>query len=200
MKKTIFITLFIFLIVVSTTIYSTSATPNNGYSFEIKYEGEVKKDVPKNATVTLKGTNATPYEKVNVKVENISAPATPKVLATDEHGQTFDISQSGQWGPISGFAVGGTFENVTPVTITYPKAGTYVSRISLVDLNNDNAVITSKEFTVVVTEDPVIENNVVNNTVEEIPQTGVSIWTYIAVAVLVIAVILLIRKVTNKNK
>ena len=113
------------------------------------------------------------------------------------------MAQIGYWGPPSGFAVGGTFTNETPIKATYPEAGTYVSRLSLIDLNNSNAVITSKEFTVTVTDDnQVIENvtNVQNNVIEEIPQTGVSIWTYIVVAVVLIVAILYARKLINKSK
>lgn len=100
-------------------------------------------------------------------------------------------------------AVGGTFTNETPIKATYPEAGTYVSRLSLIDLNNSNAVITSKEFTVTVTDDnQVIENvtNVQNNVIEEIPQTGVSIWTYIIVSIALIVAILYARKLINKAR
>ena len=136
----------------------------------------------------------------------ISGPATPELLATDSAGTTYNLAQVGYWGPPSGFAVGGTFTNETPIKATYPEAGTYVSRLSLIDLNNSNAVITSKEFTVTVTDDSqVIENveniaNVQNNVIEEIPQTGVSIWTYIVVTVVLIVAILYTRKLVNKSK
>ena len=207
MKKIIFFTLLLCTVLTSTLIFATNANPgataNNGYEFIVAFEGEIKKDVPKNATVTLRGTNATPYTNVQIKVEKLSGPSTPKILATDSAGNTFDIAQTGAWGPASGFAVGGSFENVTPIIATYDVAGTYVSRISLVDVNNSNAVITSKEFTVTVTEDTENNNTVtntttnntaVNNTVTEIPKTGTSVWTYMIVAIGLIGVFLLIKK------
>lgn len=204
MKKIVSFALFIFILVVGTLTYATDV-PNNGYAFNLNYQGEIKKNVQKDATVTLTGTNATPYTNVRIKIDLISGPATPELLATDSAGTTYNLAQIGYWGPPSGFAVGGTFTNETPIKATYPEAGIYVSRLSLIDLNNSNAVITSKEFTVTVTdESQVIENvenaNVENNVIEEIPQTGVSIWTYIAVAIALIVAILYARKLVNKSK
>ena len=191
MKKTLFITLFIFIVIASNVIFATDAG-------DIDYEGEVEANVPKKANVSLVGTNATAYSNVRIKVD-IEGPATPEILATDSQGVTYDIAKIGYWGPDSGFAVGGTFENVTPITITYPQAGTYVTTLSLVDVSNEETVITSKEFSAIVVEEAIENNNVVNNTIEEIPQTGVSIWTYIVIGIAVIAIVLLARKIISKN-
>lgn len=198
MKKVLFFTLFIFIVIASTVIYATSAGDNKGYSFKIDYEGEIQANVAKKANVSLVGTNATPYQNVRIKVD-IEGPATPEILAVDSLGVTYNIAQIGYWGPDAGFAVGGTFENVTPVTITYPKAGTYVTTLSLVDVSSGETVITSEKFTATVVDKPVVANNVVNNTIDEIPQTGVSIWTYIALAVAIIAIILIVRKFMIKK-
>lgn len=202
MKKIVSFALFIFILILATLTYETDV-PNNGYAFNLSYQGEIKKNVQKDATVTLAGTNATPYTNVRIKIDLVSGPATPELLATDSAGTTYNLAQVGYWGPPSGFAVGGTFTNETPIKATYPEAGTYVSRLSLIDLNNSNAVITSKEFTVTVTDDnQVIENvtNVQNNVIEEIPQTGVSIWTYIIVSIALIVAILYARKLINKAR
>lgn len=208
MKKIIFFTFLVCTLLTSTLIFATSANPGNGYEFNLTYEGEVKKEIAKNATVTLTGTNATPYSNVLIKIE-LSGPATPEILAKDSEGNTYNLAQTGFWGPPTGFQVGGSFTNTTPITATYPEAGTYVTKLSLVDVNNSNAVITSKEFTITVTEDAVVDNNntinntvtnstinntTVNNTVSEIPQTGTSISTYIFVSVLLIGAALLIKK------
>lgn len=201
MKKNVFFTLLIFILIASTVIFATDTSTNNGYAFDVKYEGEIKKDVQKEGTVTLTGTNATPYTNVRIKVDLISGPATPKILATDSAGTTYDIAEIGYWGPPSGFAVGGTFVNETPIKVTYPEAGTYVSKLSLIDLNNNNAVITSKEFTITVTaENQAIENQpaLENNVIEEIPQTGISIWTYITIIAVLILAIIYIRKLITK--
>jgi len=209
LKKVLFFTLIVSVIIISSLTFATTTNPGNGYEFNLTYEGEVKKDVAKNATVTLTGTNATPYSNVLIKVEQTSGPATPEILATDSAGNTYNLAQIGFWGPPTGFQVGGSFTNTTPITATYPEAGTYVTRLSLVDVNNSNTVITSKDFIVTVTEDAVVDNNnnvnnmvtnsttnntVVNNTVTEIPKTGTSIWTYMIIAIGLILAAVLIKK------
>lgn len=202
MKKTVFLIILLLILIASSIIYATNINTGNGeYTFDVIYEGEIRKNEPKNGSVTLSGENATPYTNVRIKVDLISGPATPTILATDSAGISYNIAEIGYWGPESGFAVGGTFINETPITATYPEAGTYVSRLSLIDLNNSDAVITSKEFTVIVTEEQVpVVNNVGNNVIEEIPETGISIWTYLIFAVVLALIILCGRKIINKNK
>lgn len=194
MKKIVFFAIFIFILVATTLTYASDVPTNSEYVFNLNYQGEIKKNEPKNGSVTLTGTNATPYTNVRIKVDLLSGPGTPEILATDSAGTTYNIAEIGYWGPPSGFAVGGTFTNETPITATYPEAGTYVTKLSLIDLNNSNAVITSREFTITVTEDQVVENNVVNNVIEEIPETGISLWTYLIVAVILMLAILYVRK------
>lgn len=205
MKKIVFSTLLICMLVITSVVFATNLPTNNnsGYDFNIKYEGEIKKNVPKDGIVTLTGTEATPYTNVRVEAEQLSGPATATVYAYDENGNKFDITNTNAWGPTSGFAVGGTFTNETPITATYPETGTYVTKLSLIDLKNSNAEIYSEEFTVTVTED-VIQNNVVesvvNNTITQMPQTGVSIWTYLSIIAIVIIAFLCLRKLMNKSK
>ena len=111
--------------------------------------------------------------------------------------KAFDISKSGDWGPELGFQIGGTFRNETPITITYPKAGTYVTELSLIDLENENAVIISEKFTINVLEAPKA-NTTNNNAVEEIPQTGISIWTYTTIIALVVCAIYGMSRIIKK--
>lgn len=205
MKKRIFLLIFALALIICTgSIYATDVSTNNGYNFDIVYSGNIIKNEAKNAIVVLEGQNATPYTNVRIKVDAISGPATPSIIAYDSEGNAFDIAQIGNWGPPSGFAVGGTFRNETPIVATYPEAGTYVSRMSLVDVNNNDQVITSKEFTITVYENnPATDtneiNNVTNNVVDEIPQTGTSIWVYIATAVITIAIIYIVSKFIIKK-
>ncbi len=209
MKKIVFFTLFIFVAIISSLIYATNVNPNNGYEFNLEYEGTIVVNEPKDGVVTLTGTSGTPYANVRVEAKQLSGPATATVYAYEENGNKIDITNENAWGPPSGFAVGGTFTNETRITAIYPHAGTYVTRLSLIDLNNSNAVITSKDFTVTVIDETKPENNVINNIVNnsiqnniitQIPQTGVSIWTYLFVLVGIIAEILLIRKFIIKEK
>ena len=202
--------LFVFMLCL--LIFSTVAlAAEQGYEFNLKYDGEIIKNEAKSGSVTLSGTDATPYTNVRIKVDLVSGPATPKLIAYDSNGTEFDIAQIGYWGPPAGFAVGGTFTNETPITATYPEAGTYVTKLSLVDVNNNEAVITSKEFTITVketidnnvtTNNTVIENNTntENNVVENIPQAGISFWTYIIViAAVIVALWAIIYFVKNKK-
>lgn len=194
------------LVVLSSVIFAA----DQGYEFKLSYEGEIIVGEEKSATVTLTGTEATPYSNVQVKSEHISGPAKAQVFAYDVNGNKFDLSETGAWGPTSGFAVGGTFTNETPITVIYPQAGTYVSRLSLIDLSNNNQVITSKDFTVTVvdptTDEPATPEtntsaNTVNNTIENIPQAGISWWVYIIIiAGVVVAIWAIITFVKNKEK
>ncbi len=191
MKKKIFFTFFILtLIVLTSNIFAMEAGPaTQGYNFDVEYSGDIYAGEEKSAIVILEGTDATPYTNVRVKFELISGPATPKIMAYESNGNGYDMIETVYWGPEEGFAVGNTFRNETAVVATYPEPGTYVTKLSLIDKSKDDAVIFSKEFSTTVLETPTVENNVVNNTVEEIPQTGISIWTYAIVILLVIALI-----------
>lgn len=204
--------LFIFLLCM-VTLSTVAFAADQGYEINISYEGDVIVGEEKSAIITLTGSDATPYTNVRVESEHISGPAKATVYAYDANGNKFDLSEEGNWGPTSGFAVGGTFTNETPISIIYPEAGTYVSVIRLVDLSNNNAVITSREFTVTVvdaaTDEPetpgnnVITNtpaNIVNNTIANIPQAGISWWVYILVIVAtIVAAWAVISFTKNKN-
>lgn len=155
------------------------------YSFDLQYTGSVVKNVEKDANVLLVGVNGTTYTNVQIKVD-ITGPATPKILATDSSGVEYDIAQIGYWGPSTGFAVQGDFTNTTPIKATFTEAGTYTIVLSLVNLADNNSIITASSFTIDVASEettPVVNNtiiNTVNNTVvEELPKTGTSIGEYI---------------------
>lgn len=216
MRKKIFLISFILtLILTITSVYATepsSPTEGSRYNFEINYTGDITEDEDKNATVVLEGTNATPYTNVRIKVDFVSGPSTPTIIAYDSEGIGYNIVEFGYWGPEAGFAVGGTFRNETPILARYLDPGTYVVRLSLVDVNNNEAVIRSEEFTQTVlastpTEEPPVENtvsnniieNTINNVIPEIPQTGLSIWTYIGAILVIVAIIYVAFKYIKKK-
>ncbi len=207
MKRKIFLLTFILTLIISfANVYATepsTPTTGNGYKFDINYTGNIIQNEDKNATVILEGTNATPYSNVRIKVDFVSGPSTPTIIAYDTNDIGYNIVEFGYWGPEAGFAVGGTFRNETPILARYLDPGTYVVRLSLVDVNNNEAVITSQEFTQTVvastpTEEPTT-NNILNNIIEEIPQTGVSIWVYIGVILGTIAIIYIVSKFIKKK-
>lgn len=141
----------------------------------MQYTGTVVENEEKDAKVLLKGVNGTPHTNVQIKVK-ITGPATPKLLAKDSNGVEHDIAQIGYWGPPTGFPVQGDFTNTTPIKATFTEAGKYTIELSLVDLTNNNSVITSKTFTIDVSAKQAPANNTV---VDELPKTGTSIWEYL---------------------
>lgn len=192
MKK-VFTLLLIFLFLFTINVVYAA----DEFSFELTYTGDVVKDEEKDATVVLKGTNAPTYTNVRIKVD-ISGPATPTIYAYDSLGTKIDIAQIGYWGPASGFAVAGTFENTTPIQATFPKEGEYTITLALIDIANNNNVITSKVITLNI-EDNLVdneENNTVENTtnetnesnVTEIPKTGTSVGEYAIMCAVVLAI------------
>lgn len=172
----------------------------NGYDFKLEYDGDVVEGQEKAGKVLLIGTNGTTYTNVRVKVD-ITGPATPKIIGTDAVGNEFDITKIGYWGPAAGFAVQGTFTNTTPIKALYSKAGNYTTVISLIDVKNGNAVITSKTINVKVLDQP-MEEPTTDNTVEELPKTGNSVMDYllyIVPAMILIAVLGVTVKYKRNN-
>lgn len=215
MKKNLVLFFTIAILLISGTIIFASA---EDFSLFIDYNQNVFKGVPVKTDVKLVGNNAPAHSNVRVKVD-ISGPGTPTLMATDSEGQEWDIAQIGYWGPETGFAVGGTFTNTTPVTATFPEAGLYEITISLVDVeqpattraSTDNVIASSKESIYVYRDqaelDAILnskkeENNTTNNTtgdaVENLPKTGTSFAEY-AIYLGCIAVICLVGYAIIRN-
>ncbi len=205
MKKRVFFIVFVLaLAIFATTIYAAG----DNFSFAINYTGNIVEGEAKDAVVVLEGTDATVYSNALIKVELVSGPSTPTITAKDTSDVEHNIMELGYWGPPEGFAVGNTFKNETPVVATYSDPGTYVIRLSLIDKNSSDRVIVSQEFTQVVEAAQALpDNNVTNETniindsnniIEEIPQTGTSIWTYLIVVIAVICLIYGSSKIIKK--
>lgn len=206
MRKKIFCLIFTLTIML---LCNSAYAVDDAYSFDIVYTGDIVEDQDKEATVILQATEGTVYSNVRIKVDFISGPSKPTILAYDSAGIGYNIAELGYWGPETGFAVGGTFKNETPIVATYKDPGTYVVQLTLIDLNNNNAVITSKQFTQVVLaaetdEDnnntiggnTIVDNNTTGegNVIDKIPQTGTSIWGYVIVVLGIATVIYVISR------
>lgn len=200
--------LFSFMLIFSIIFLTTGTVfAADEYSFDLQYSGTVIKNVEKDAKVLLVGVNGKLYSNVQIKVD-ITGPATPKILATDSSGVEHDIAKLGYWGPESGFTVQGDFTNTTPIKATFPEAGKYTIVLTLVDLSNDNSIITAKSFDVNVSNEetpPAINNNttsnIVNNTtIEELPQTGTSIGEYIVYFCIIGSIFLACTVYFNKRR
>ena len=181
----------------------------NELEFELKYDGDVVINETKDASVILRGTNATTYSNVRVKIE-VSGPGTPKLIAKETSSDLeFDLAQTGYWGPELGFPVAGTFENETPIKATFNVAGTYTIKLSLVNMQSSEAEIISETFTIEVLEDAtnvneieentIIDNNT-ENEVDKLPQTGTGVMEYIAYITVIVALIIFVYYKMNIAK
>ena len=204
MKKLVsLITVMLMILSISTL---SLADTNEQYYFELDYEGNVIENEAKNAEVLLVGKNGQLYTNFRIRILG-TGPAEPKVIAYDENGKEYDMAANEYWGPASGFPIQGTFENRTPVTIVYPEAGTYTTTLQLLDVANNNEIITSSEFTINVlpantdTGNVVLnENLIAGNTVEEIPQAGVNLLEYaIYLAIISIVFFVVLKKRNNSS-
>ena len=193
---------FIMVTILALGMFCIPIKAANELEFELKYDGDIVINETKDASVILRGTNATTHTNVRVKVE-ISGPGTPKLISTDTTSDLeFDLAQIGYWGPECGFPVAGTFENETPVKATFNVAGTYTLKLSLVDMQSSEAEIISETYTIEVLEDatnvneieeePSIENNT-ENKLDKLPQTGRGIIEYIAYIVVILAIIMFVN-------
>lgn len=197
--KRIFLTITILLVLLLGSYCIVRASAED-YTLFIDYNQNVFKGVPVRADVKLIGNNAPAYANVRVKVD-IAGPGKPKLMATDSAGQEWDIAEIGYWGPPTGFAVGGTFTNTTPVTATFPEAGLYEIKLSLINVT-DSSVIADSTSSIYVyrdqaeldeannqTPDNNTTNETDNNAIEKLPQTGRSIGEYAIYTFAIVAII-----------
>lgn len=171
-------------------------------SFDISYQGNVKVNEEKNATIILEGNNTPLHSNVIVKVD-IEGPETPKILATDSLGTEIDIAKEGYWGPNTGFTIGGTFKNETPIRATFTKAGTYTVSLNLLDVQNNNDILAGRVFTIEVIDDtPVVNetvNEIVNQPAEELPKTGTSLIEYVIYAAILFTLIYIGYQISKRK-
>lgn len=209
MKKILYMFLAIILAFsIPIMVFATDSDfTNEPYTFSVDYEGDIIVGQEKEADISLIGVNAPTYTNVLIKF-NISGPSVPQLIAYDSAGTRYDLAQLGSWGPPTGFAVQGTFTNVTPVTALFDTAGTYEISVSLVDLANNENIITQRVFNFnVLAETPPAEDtntttNVLTNTNEitEMPKTGTSISEYMVYILTTIAIISIGYIMIRKNK
>ena len=198
MKK---LSCFIVTILFILSVISIQVNAAAELEFELKYDGDIVVNETKEGSVILRGTNASTYSNVRVKVD-VDGPGTPKLIATDTNQQEFDLVDIKYWGPPDGFPVAGTFENETPIKATFPVAGTYTIKLTLVNMQASEAEIISKSFTVEVLEDAtnVNEVNEPENEVEKLPQTGNSTMEYVMYIAIVAALVIFVSYKIKANK
>ena len=201
MKKIKILSITLLLCIITTII--SYAAIDQTIHFDISYEGDVKVNTEKNATIILVGDNTPVHTNVRVKVD-IEGPETPKILATDSNGTELDIAQLGYWGPDAGFTIGGTFSNETPIRATFTKEGTYTITLTLQDVQNANDILSQKIFTIQVTADePIVNevtNEIVNEPIQELPKTGTSLVEYMIYAAILFFTIYIGYQIIERRK
>ena len=201
MKKIKILSITLLLCIITTII--SYAAIDQTIHFDISYEGDVKVNTEKNATIILAGDNTPVHTNVRVKVD-IEGPATPKILATDSNGTELDIAQLGYWGPDEGFTIGGTFSNETPIRATFTKEGTYTITLTLQDVQNANDILSQKIFTIQVTADePIVNevtNEIVNEPIQELPKTGTSLVEYMIYAIILFFTVYIGYQIIERRK
>lgn len=102
-----------------------------------------------NVDVTLKADEVRElgYDSVLIRVD-VTNKDNLVLKATDTQGQEWDVSQVGYWGPPTGFAISNDYDVTTTFKATAKEAGAYTVTLRLVDLENEEAVLTTKTITV----------------------------------------------------
>lgn len=205
MKKIKIISITLLLLLMINIVCYAAIDPT--LHFDVSYEGEVKANQQKNAIIILAGENAPVYTNVKVKVD-IEGPATPKLLATDSLGNELDIAQLGYWGPDAGFTIGGTFSNETPLKATFTEAGSYTITLSLLNVQDNNDILSQKSVTIQVAADAPsvnevtnqVTNEIANEPVQELPKTGTSLVEYMIYAIVLFVVIYIGYQIIQRRK
>lgn len=167
------------------------------YALSLEYTGTIKKNEAKDMKLITASTMGKNYDHVRLIAEITAKPkddATAKLLATDKSGAEIDLLQSG-WGEADGYAIGG--KDVRQELLLrgeFNTDGKYTVHIKLINRENSDSVIAEKSFDITVGE-KVAEKPTTNtkpSTDEKLPttypQTGMTQYIYILLAVLALVV------------
>ena len=190
------------------------------YNISLNYSGDVIVNEEKDMKIVISSAMGKNYDHTRIIAEAVTPNnGTVKLLATDNANLEHDIIQSG-WGPAEGESIGG--QNVSKelnVRGIFNEIGNYSITLKLIDRDNSDAVIATKDFQIAVKEKATttpptteddnqnIENN--NTTTENentatdntttpnnLPQTGNTIYF----AIISLIVILLVAYMYLKRK
>lgn len=173
------------------------------YTLSLDYTGEIKKNEAKDMKLTTASTMGKNYDHVRLIAEVTAKPkddATAKLLATDNSGAEIDLLQSG-WGEADGYAIGGKdVKQELLLKGEFNTDGKYTVHIKLIDRDNSDSVIADKSFDITVgekkVEKPTTETK--PSTDEKLPttypQTGMTQYVYILLAVLALLVLYFVLK------
>lgn len=121
------------------------------YKFETDAPNEIYVGEQVNFNVTLKTDELGEkgYESVQIWLE-LDNDQNLDIVATDEQGREFNLSELKTWGPSTGFELPAEYSATTPIKFTAKQSGEFSITLKVVDLKNDNSIIveTTSNFTV----------------------------------------------------
>ena len=122
---------------------------HSAYVIDVNAPEQITVNQQVSVDVTLKADEVRDlgYDRVLIRVD-VSDKDNLQLKATDTQSQEWDVSQVGYWGPPTGFAISNDYDVTTTFKATAKKAGSYTITMNLVDLDNNEAVLTTKTITV----------------------------------------------------
>lgn len=123
------------------------------YAITLDYSGDVIVNEEKDMKLTIASSMGKNYEHTRILAEATTPEgATVKLIGTDDQQLEHDIIQSG-WGDASGDSIGGKdVSKELNLKGTFDKVGDYTINIKLIDRDNSDAEIVSKDFNITVKE------------------------------------------------
>ena len=156
------------------------------YSIKLNYTGDVTVGEEKNMELITSSTLGKNYDHVKMIVELTQKPsdgATVKLLATERTRQEVDLIKDG-WGGPDGYKLGGKdVKQILDIRGLFNQAGKYKIKVSLLDKDSSDALISTADFDVNVksvdntgngnneieggTDGNQMQNDVINNEIGE---------------------------------
>ena len=119
------------------------------YEINLNYDGQMVEEEEKQVKLSIQSALGKSYDHARLiaKVQTTTG-GTVTLKGTDEQMVEHEIIQSG-WGDASGYKIGGKDVNQTlQLTALFTKAGKYTITFELIDRDNADSIIASKEVTV----------------------------------------------------
>ena len=158
------------LIVLMTGFILASCGQNlySTYKFETDAPNEIYVGEQVNFNVTLKTDELGEkgYESVQIWLE-LENDQNLDIVATDEQGREFNLSELKTWGPSTGFELPAEYSATTPIKFTAKQPGDFSITLKVVDLKNDNSIIVEDDERVTPTLDEEISDNNDTSTTDE---------------------------------
>ncbi|MBS6883449.1 MAG: S-layer homology domain-containing protein [Clostridiaceae bacterium] len=85
--------------------------------------------------------------------------SNPQILGKDSENTEWNLAETGQWGPASGFSISANYNATTNFTVQFDKAGTYTAEFKLVSVAKPDEVLATGTMTieVAVSEDSAVQ-------------------------------------------